>query len=112
LTDEKQTEAEELAHRAASQAKNAAKNSGRAAKAVAEPVVETVVDEARDTAQKFENTAGDVARVARRVNPKILSRMSSDTGVAFLALSASLYAGAVAFNKFRVAYAGRKQVLS
>jgi hypothetical protein len=42
----------------------------------------------------------------------VLSRMSSDTGVGFLALSVAIYSGAVAYTKFRQAASGRSQVIS
>lgn len=104
-------EAAELAERAAKQGKQASKNAARAARVAAEPVVEHVVDSARDVTNKLEGTAEDAIRTASRVNPKTLSRISGDTGVGFLALSVSLYAGAIAVNKFRAVYAGRNAVI-
>jgi hypothetical protein len=104
-------EAAELAERAARQGKQAGKNAARAAKAVAEDVADTVVDETRDTLDKLEQTGEDVMGAARRVNPRTLSRISGDTGMGFLALSVSLYTGAVAISKFRAVYAGRSSVI-
>lgn len=119
MTEDNTQEAKELAEkagrqakRAGSQAKAATKTSGRALKAAAEPVVETVAEEAQDTADKLEGTAQDAARAAKKVNLGVLRRISSDTGVGFLALSVAIYAGAVAYDKFRQAASGRKQVIS
>lgn len=112
MTDESQNAATEHAKQAAGQGKAAARNAGKALRTVAEPAMEAVAEEARDTAQKLEGTAEDAVNVARRVDPRVLSRISGDTGVGFLALSVSLYAGAVAFAKFRQAYSGRSHITS
>lgn len=112
MTDENKQEAADLAKRAGTQAKNAAKNSGRAVKAVAEPVIEAVVEEASNGHRQLEAITEEAAHTAKRVNPRMLSYISGDTGIGFLALSASLYAACVAVAKFRDAYEGRKQVLS
>lgn len=106
MTPKNEEEAGELAHRAGRQARNAGKNASRAAKAAVEPVVEAVEDEVRDTADKLEGTAQDAARAARKINPKMLSRISGDTGVGFLALSVAIYAGAIAYSKFRQVASG------
>jgi ATP phosphoribosyltransferase regulatory subunit HisZ len=115
LTENNTQEAQDLASKAGvqtkqagRQAKAAARTGGKAVKAAAEPVVE----EARDTANKFEGTAEDAVEAARKVNLGVLSRMSSDTGVGFLALSVAIYSGAVAYYKFRQAASGRSQVIS
>lgn len=105
-------EAAEIAERAAEQAKHATKNAGKAAKAAAEPVLERVVDEAHDIADKLEGTRDDAFNAARRVDPRVLSRISGDTGVGFLALSVSIYSAALAYAKFRGVYANRSQVIS
>lgn len=110
MNDESQ-EAKELAHRAGVQAKHAAKNAARAAKTAVEPIAEAVVDEAEETAQKIEGTAEDAVATARRVNSRALSSMAEDMGWGFFALSVSLYTGAIAINKFRDAFAGRRRVL-
>lgn len=102
--------AEELAQRAKEQAKHSAKNSGRALKAAAEPMMAAAADEARDTADKLEGTAQDAVTAARKLNPQVLSRLSGDTGIAFLAVSMSLWSGAIAFNKFRQVLSGRGHV--
>lgn len=111
MTEENKELAAEQAKQAVGQGKAAAKNTGKALRAVAEPVAENVADGARDAVQKAEATADDAVNVMRKVDPKILSRISGDTGVAFLALSASLYSAAIAFNKFRTVYQGRSQVI-
>jgi hypothetical protein len=104
--------AQELAERAGTQAKHAAKNTGRAAKAAAKAGAEEVVEEARDAADKLEDTADDVIQAARRVNVGVLGKMSSDTGVGFLALSVCIYSGVIAYTKFRQAASGGSQVIS
>lgn len=121
MTDDSQQNAEEaarLAKQAKGQGRAAAKNAGRAAqrgarvaRAAAEPVVDAVVDEAQDTVEKLEGTAEDAVKTARRINPRVLSRISGDTGQGFIALSVALWAGTIAFNKFRGAYEGRSHVL-
>lgn len=112
MTEDNEQEASELAKQAAGQGKAAARSAGQALKAVGEDVVETVAEETRDATEKIEDTAEDALNTARRVNPKILSRISGDTGVGFLALSVSIYSGAVAFHKFRSALAGRSRVFN
>lgn len=119
MTENNGQEAEQLAEKAGEQAKQAGrqakaatKNAGRAAKAAAEPVVEAVAEEAQDTADKLEDTAQDAARAAKKVNVDVLGRISSDTGVGFLALSVAIYASAVAYSKFRQAASGRNQIIS
>lgn len=111
-------EAEELAEKAGEQAKQAVsqtkaavKTSGRAVKAATEPVVEVVVDEAQDTADKLEATADDAIKAAKRVNVGVIERISGDLGIGFLALSVSLYCGAVAYAKFRQAASGGSQII-
>jgi hypothetical protein len=111
LADQDKDKAKEQAGQAVSQAKAAAKSTGRAARDAAEPVVEAVADEARDTAEKVEGTIHDVADAAKRIDVGVLGRMSSDTGVGFLALSVCIYSGAVAYAKFRQAAAGRSSVI-
>lgn len=101
MSDETQEEAAELAKRAGRQGRNAARNGIKAAKAVAEPVIDAAHDEAVDTVNKLEGTAEDAVQAARKINPNVLSRLTGDTGIGFLALSVSIWAGAVAFNQFR-----------
>lgn len=112
MSDEKNGEAAELAKKAAREARAAAKDAGRAAKIVAEPALDAAAEEAQDTARKFEATAEDAVSAARRINPWVLSRISSDTGIGFFALSVSIYAGAIAVNKFRQAAAGRTALMT
>lgn len=112
MATEDKDRAKEQASQVGSQAKAAAKSAGRAARGAAEPVVEAVADEARDTAEKVEGTAHDVADAVRKVDVGVLGKMSSDTGVGFLALSVCIYSGAVAYAKFRQAASGRKQIIS
>lgn len=90
-------EAAELAARAAQQGKNAGKNAGRAVKAVAEPVLEDI----QDNVEKLEGTVEDAVDAAKRFDLRMLSRITSDTGVGFLAMSISISAALVAYTKFR-----------
>lgn len=105
-------EAKERARTAATQAKHAGRNTGRAAKAGAKAAAEAVADEAEETADKVEGTVDDAVDAARRVNVGVLGHMSSDVGVGFLALSVSIYAGMIAYAKFRQAASGGSQVIS
>jgi hypothetical protein len=111
MADQDKQEARELAARAAKQSQQAAKNAGRAAKAAAPIVAET----AGDAAEKINDTAEEAVDVAvqttRKFSPRILSSISSDTGVGFLALSVAFYAGAVAFKKFGDAYSQSSRVM-
>lgn len=109
---EESADAKKLAGRAGRQAKQAGRNAGRAAKAGAEAAADAVADEARETADKVEGTVDDAVDAARKVNVGVLGRMSSDVGVGFLALSVSIYAGAIAYAKFRQAASGGSQVIS
>jgi hypothetical protein len=112
VTEEQKQEAAELAKRARGQSKAAAKNGARAVKTVAEPVIDAVHEEAVDTVNKLEGTADDAIRTARTINPRVLSRISGDTGQGFIALSVAIWAGTIAVNKFRGAYAGRNAVMT
>lgn len=103
-------EAKEYAERAGEQGKHAVKNSGRAVRAVAEPMVEGAAEEIREAGDRIEDTAHDAFRAARRVNVGVLGRMSSDTGIGFLALSVAIYSGAISYAKFRQALAGRGRI--
>lgn len=88
------------AKRATKQAGHAAKNGAQAAKLTVEPVVDNI-----------EDAAEGVVDAARRVDTRTLSRLAGDTGQGFIALSVALWAGAIAANKFRGAFAGRNQVM-
>lgn len=88
--------AAELAKRAAREGKTAAKDAAKAAKVAAEPVVEEV----QDNAEKLEGTIEDAAQAARRINPVVVRRISGDLCLGFIALTGSIYAGAIAYDKF------------
>lgn len=90
----------ELAKRAGKQGKHAAQNLGRAAEAAAEPVIEHAADTASDVVDRVEEAA-------HTVSPQLIGRITGDAGVAFLALSVSIYSGTVAFYKFRGLFSGR-----
>lgn len=68
-------------------------------------VVQDVVETAAEQAEEGVETM-------KRVDPRVLSRISSDTGQGFMALSVAIWAGTFAYNKFRVAYVGRKAITS
>lgn len=104
MTNEEKQEASRKAKLATEQMKHAAKNTARATKAVAEPAFNGAVDVAEDVMD-------DVSDAASRISPSALGRISGDAGVGFLALSVTLYAGAIAINKFRSAFAGRDTVI-
>ena len=100
MSESDKDEAKTLAKRSAKQLKHSSVNAARATRVVAEEVV----DDAQEAVE-------EVADVAKRVNTGVLSRMSSQTGQAFLALSVSIVAATFATNKFRAAYEARKQVV-
>jgi hypothetical protein len=110
VSDESQ-DAAEHAKQAAGQGKAAAQNAAKAAKAAAEPVAEAVTDEVKDNAQKLNGTMHDAANAARRLDPNLLGHISGDMGLGFFALSVSIYAGVLAFSKFRQAASGSNQIL-
>lgn len=101
-------EAQELAARAAAQSKHATKNAGRAAKAAAPVAAEKVGDAAEVVNDKAEETVDAMANTARRFGPRVINRLTGDTGIGFFALSVSLYAGTIAFSKFNSAYSNRR----
>lgn len=111
MTDDA-AKAKEQAAQAGHQTKAAVKSGSRAAKNAAEPVVEAVANEARDAAEKLEGTAEDAVNAVRRIDVGVLGKISSDTGVGFLALSVSIYSGAIAYAKFRQALSGRSHIVS
>lgn len=106
-TPQPQEDPVDLARRARRQTKAAAKNASKAARIAAEPAIE----EARETVEKLEETAEDALETARRVNPKMMGRISEDVGWAFLALSVSIYTGTLSVRKFREAYGKRAQIM-
>lgn len=115
MNDENKKNAEEaarLARQAKGQGRAAARNATKAAKVVADPVVEAASEELQDTAHKLEGTVEDAVMGARRLNPRVLSRISGDTGQAFIAMAVAIWAGTIAGNKFRAAAAGRKALMT
>lgn len=100
MSEQDKQEARELADRARSQGRHAARNAGRALSHSAA----AGVDELEDTAEKAVGTAKDVSR---RLSPSGLASISSDAGIGFFSLSVSLYAGAIAYHKFRAVVQGR-----
>jgi hypothetical protein len=93
MSEQDKQEAAEHAARAARQARHATKNAGRAA------------------AEGAEYVAEEGKRRIKRFNLPGLAAISSDTGIGFLALSVSLYAGVIAFDRFNSAYHGRYQAV-
>jgi hypothetical protein len=98
MSDQEKREAQEHAARAARQAKHAAKNAGRAAAEGAEYAADEVVETSK--------------QAVRRFSPRGLAMITGDTGIGFLALSVSLYAGVIAFNSFHAAYNGRRRAVN
>jgi hypothetical protein len=85
--------------------KNLAARAAREARAAASDATVVVENGASHAAEETVDTV-------RRFNPRGLAGLSGDTGTGFLALSVALYAGTIAFNKFRSVYAGRGRALS
>jgi hypothetical protein len=100
MDPEHRQEASELGKRAGRQSKHALRNAGKAAQVAAQPVLEEV-----------EDTVEGVVKTAKRVSPIGISRLSGDTAVGFMAVSVALFAGHLAFNKFRGVYTGRSLVI-
>lgn len=100
-------EVADLASRARKQMRHAAKNTGRAAQAAAKPVLE----EAQEGVDRLEEVAEDAVETAKRLNFRVMSRISGDTGQAFLALSVAIFAATVATSKFKGAFAKSGSVL-
>lgn len=111
MSEQDKQEAKELGARAARQSQQAAKNTARAARAAMPVAAEKVGDAAEVVNDAAEEAVETVTREARRVSPRILSRLTGDTGIGFLALSVSIYAGTIAFNQFRGVYSQRSQVM-
>lgn len=112
MSDKDKQEARELAARAARQSQQAAKNAGRAAKAAAPIVAETAGDAAEKVNDAAEEAVDAAMQTTKKFGPRVLSKLSSDTGVGFFALSVAVYAGALAFNRFGAAYSSSKVVRS
>lgn len=109
--NQKAQEAAELAKSAGKDTANAGKKALKAVQTGADAATDAVADEAQDIANKAHDTAEDAVQAARKIDVGVLSKISGDTGIGFLALSVSIYAGAVAFAKFRQAASGRTRVL-
>jgi hypothetical protein len=112
LSDENAQEAKSRAKTAGTQAKHAARNTGRAAKAAAQAGADVAEDVAEDAAERVEDVAEEAFEAAKRINVGVLGKMSSDTGVGFLALAVCIYSGTVAYAKFRQAASGSSQIIS
>ena len=97
MSEQGKQEAQEHAARAARQAKYASQNAGRAAAEGAEYIADEVIGTGRKAAKRF--------------SPRGLAAISGDTGTGFLAMSVALYAGAIAFNRFRSAIDGRRRAV-
>lgn len=111
MSEQDKQDAKLLAARAAKQSKQAAKNTGRAAKVAAPIAAEKVGDAAEKVNDVAEDTVEAAVRTTHKFSPRVLSRISGDTGVGFLALSVAIYAGAIAVNKFGSAYSQRTHVV-
>lgn len=102
------TEAAELASSASSDAADAGKKTLRAVQKATGAAAEVATDELKDVGEKAVATAEDAVHAARKVDVNLLGRLSNDLGVGFLSLSVSIYAGAIAYTKFRQVAQGRK----
>lgn len=105
MSDQDKQEAKELAGRAGRQGRHALKNTGRAAVAAGEAAADGAADAAHDAADT-------VQRVAPRISTRGLAALSGDAGTGFLALSVTLYAGVIAYNKFSAVYKGRGRAVT
>jgi hypothetical protein len=111
MSEQDKQEAKELGARAARQSQQAAKNTARAARAAMPVAAEKIGDAAEVVNDVVEDVTDAAVRETRKVSPRILSRLTGDTGIGFLALSVSIYAGTIAFNQFRGVYSQRGQVM-
>lgn len=90
MSEQDRSEARTHLGRAGRQSRNAAKNVARAAREESSHLTEIV-----------EDAGEEVADTAKRINVRRLSALTGDTGIGFLALSVSMYAGAIAYKQFR-----------
>jgi hypothetical protein len=107
-TNDKAQEAAELAKSAGNDAADSGKKTLRAVQKGTGAAVEVAADELKDAGHKIEGTAEDALQAARKVDVNLLGKLSNDLGVGFLSLSVSIYAGAIAYAKFRQVARGRK----
>jgi hypothetical protein len=94
---DKQEEAKEHADRAARQMKHAAKNVGRAARDEVEHVDEVVENTIAEGLERGKRTVN-------RIDTRAWAVASKEASIGFLALSASVYAAGISFQRFRSAY--------
>lgn len=111
MSDKDKQDAKELAARAAHQGQDAVMNAGKAAKAAAPVVAETAGDAAEKLNDRTEEAVNASVKGIRKFAPRVLSHLSSDTSVGFLALSVALYAGAIAFSKFGAVFSKDGEVM-
>lgn len=100
MSDQDKQEAAELAARAGTQGKNALKNTGRAGRAAALHAADVTENAAEETVEV-------VSETTKHVGSRLLSKITSDTSIGFLAMSVSIYAGVIALNKFGLVIARR-----
>lgn len=115
MSEQDRQEAREHLSQARRQAGQAARHATKAAKIVGEVAAEETGDALRHSADEVKEVASDVAEETKRVAPKFSARglaaISSDTGIGFMALSVSIYSGAIAFYKFKAAFDGRGRAI-
>lgn len=97
----KAQEAAELAKSAGNDTADAARKTVRAVQKGTGAAATVAADEFKDVGHKAQGTAEDAVEAVRKVDVTLLGKLSSDLGVGFLSLSVSIYAGAIAYAKFR-----------
>lgn len=97
MSDTDKQQAKEHAERASRQMKHAAANASEAAEAGAE----YVKDEVTEGAQKM----------AARIQPHVAAYAVRQLGWGFVAMSLSVYTGAIAANKFKTAFEVGKTII-
>jgi hypothetical protein len=100
MDEQEKAAAKELAGRGVRQARHAAKNTAKATAYAAD----AIGDDIQEGAEK-------VVEAGKRINPKALTFISSETGMGFLALALGVGAFAFAGRRFSGAIAARKQVV-
>lgn len=111
MSEQDKQAAQDHAQRAGTQAKHAAQNTAKAAEHAASAGVDKA-EEAADNVVNFgEKAAKRAARTSRRLDSQALAILTGDMGQGFIALSVSLWAATISFNKFNAAYAAKNNVI-
>lgn len=116
MSEQDKQEARVLSGRAKTQARHATRNATKAARIAGEVAAEETGDAIRHSAdaarEVAEETAEEVKAHAPKLSARGLAAISGDAGIGFLALSVSLYSGAIAVYKFKAAFDGRGRATS